>query len=127
MVNRRHLILIVDNDQAVCDSLQFALQLEGLSVHAHRGGSALLADPDLSRARCLILDERNPSMDGFALLGQLHALNIRVPAILLTNHATPRTKARAKSAGVRLVLEKPLMDNALADNIRLIVGSDPNT
>jgi two-component system, LuxR family, response regulator FixJ len=127
MVHRRHLILIVDDDQAVRDSLQFALQLEGLSVRVHRGGTTLLADPDLSKARCLILDERNPCMDGFALLGRLQALNISLPAILLTNHATPRIKARAKSAGVRLVLEKPLMDNALADNIRLILEAGPNT
>jgi FixJ family two-component response regulator len=126
MAYRRHLILIVDDDQAVRDSLQFALQLEGLSVHVHRGGAALLADPDLAKARCLILDERNPCMDGFSLLGRLQALDIHVPAILLTNHATPRIKARANAAGVTMVLEKPLLDNALADNIRRILEASPD-
>jgi FixJ family two-component response regulator len=125
MAFQRDLILIVDEDQAVRDSLQFALQLEGLCVHVHRGGLGLLADPDLARARCVILDDRNLCMDGFALLGRLHALNVNVPAILLTSHATPRVKARANAAGVRMVLEKPLLDNALADNIRLILGKAP--
>jgi FixJ family two-component response regulator len=125
MAFQRDLVLIVDEDQAVRDSLQFALQLEGLCVHVHRGGFGLLADPDLSQARCVILDDRNPSMDGFALISRLNALNLNVPAILLTSHATPRIKARANAAGVRMVLEKPLMDNALADNIRLILGSAP--
>ncbi len=94
-------------------------------MHVHRGGLGLLADPDLSRARCVILDDRNLCMDGFALLNRLQALNVNVPAILLTSHATPRVKARADAAGVRMVLEKPLLDNALADNIRLILGNTP--
>jgi FixJ family two-component response regulator len=123
MALQRDLILIVDDDKAVRDSLQFALQLEGLCVHVHRGGTGLLADPDLPQARCLILDDRNPSMDGFALLGRLHALNLDLPAILLTSHATPRIKAKANAAGVRMVLEKPLLDNALADTIRLILAA----
>ena len=124
MVYRRHLILIVDRDQAVRDSLQFALQLEGLSVRVYRGGLGLLADPELPLARCLILDDRNPCMDGFALLGQIAARQINLPSILLTSHATSRVKARASAAGVRMVMEKPLLDNALVDNIRMILGSD---
>ena len=124
MAFQRDLVLIVDDDKAVRDSLQFALLLEGLCVHVHCGGTGLLADPDLSRARCLILDDRNPCMDGFALLGRLQALNLSLPAILLTSHATPRIKARADAAGIRMVLEKPLLDNSLADNIRLILGTE---
>jgi FixJ family two-component response regulator len=123
MAYQRDLVLIVDDDKAVRDSLQFALQLEGLSVHVHRAGAGLLADPDLTRARCLVFDDRNPGMDGFALLCRLHALNISLPAILLTSHATPRIRARADAAGVRMVMEKPILDNALSDNIRLILSS----
>jgi two-component system response regulator FixJ len=121
MADRRKLVLIVDDDQAVRDALQFALRLEGLCVHVHSGGAALLADPDLSRAGCVILDDRMPQMDGFALLNHLQAKNISLPTIMLTSHATPRVRARADAAGVRQVLEKPLLDNVLMDNIRAIL------
>ena len=123
MADRRKLVLIVDDDQAVRDALQFALRLEGLCVHVHSGGAALLADPDLGRAGCIILDDRMPQMDGFALLNHLQAKNISLPTIMLTSHATPRVRARADAAGVRQVLEKPLLDNVLMDNIRTILNA----
>ena len=68
---------------------------------SHSGGAALLADPDLNRAGCVILDHRMPQMDGFALLGNLQARNPALPAIMLTSHATPLVRARADAAGVR--------------------------
>ncbi len=121
MAERRTLVLIVDDDQAVRDALQFALRLEGLCVHVHSGGAALLADPDLSRAGCVILDDRMRQMAGFALLSKLQDRNIRLPTIMLTSQATPGIRARADAAGVSKVLEKPLLDNVLLDNIRSIL------
>jgi two-component system response regulator FixJ len=124
MADQRKLVLIVDDDQAVREALQFALRLEGLCVHVHSGAAALLADPDLSRAACVIVDDRMPRMDGFALLGHLQARNARLPAIMLTSHATPMVHARANAAGVSKVLEKPLLDNTLVDSIRSILNPD---
>ncbi len=117
----RQLVLIVDGDRAVRDALQFALQLEGLCVHVHSGGAALLADPSLNRARCVILGDSLQPMDGFALLVNLRERNVCPPAIMLTSQATPKVRARADAAGVRTLLEKPLLDNALLENIRTIL------
>jgi two-component system response regulator FixJ len=124
MDDRRDLVLIVDDDQAVRDALQFALRLEGLCVHVHGGGAALLADPDLTRARCVILGDWMRQMDGFALLRDLKARDINLPAIMLTSHATANVRARADAVGVRKVLEKPLLDNALVENIRSILNAN---
>lgn len=122
MADGQRLVIIVDDDQAVRDALQFALRLEGLCVHVHSGAAALLADPGLSRAGCVILDHRMPHLDGFALLSTVQERNPHLPAILLTSHATPRVRARASAAGVRSVLEKPLLENVLMDNIRSILN-----
>jgi two-component system response regulator FixJ len=119
---RPPLILIAADDQAVCEALQFALQLEGLSVHTHREGLGLLTDRDLALASCVILDDRKPHLDGFELLGRLRAQDMRMPVILLTGHATSRLHKRAAGAGVRMVLEKPLLDNVLVDSIRIVLG-----
>ncbi|MGD0102920.1 MAG: response regulator [Rhodopila sp.] len=123
MSDRRRLVLIVDDDQAVRDALQFALRLEGLCVHVHSGGAALLADPDLSRAGCVVLGDRMRQMDGFTLLRNLKDRDISLPAIMLTSHATQKMQARADAVGVRKVLEKPLLDDALMDNIRSILSA----
>ncbi len=123
MDDRRKLVLIVEDDQAVRDALQFALRLEGLCVHVHSGVAALLADPDLSRAGCVIVEDRMPRMDGFGLLRHLRSHHIDLPAIMLTNHATAKIQARAGAAGVHAVLEKPLLGNILVDNIRSILNA----
>jgi two-component system response regulator FixJ len=123
MLNSRPpLILIAADDQSMCEALQFSLQLEGLSVHTHRDGSGVLGDAGLPQAACLILDDRKPHLDAFELLRRLRALDARVPVILLTGHATSHLRARAATAGVRLVLEKPLLDNALVDGLQTILG-----
>ena len=123
MADRREIVFIADDDSAVREALQFALRLEGFRVHVHNGGAALLADPDLSRAACVILDDRMRQMDGFAVLANLRARNINPPTIMLTSHATARLRARADAAGVWKVLEKPLLDDALIDNIRSILSN----
>lgn len=119
-----NLVIIVDDDQAVRESMQFALRMEGLCVHAHSGAATLLADPDLNRAKCVILDHRMPRSDGFAMLTNLRARNPALPAIMVTSRATPLDRARASAAGVRTVLEKPLMGDVLMDNIRAILCPD---
>ncbi len=124
MAGGGNLVIIVDDDQAVREALQFALRLEGLCVHVHSGGASFLADPDLNRARCVILDHRMPRMDGYALLKNLRMQNPDLPAIMLTSSATPRERARANAAGVHTVLEKPLLDNVLMDHIREILGAN---
>jgi len=118
------LILIAADDLAVGDALQFALRLEGYSVQIHREGAGLLADPALTRAACVILDDRKPHVDAFELMVQLHESAVPTPVILLTGHATKRLRARATNAGVHSVLEKPLLDDVLIDSLRVILGRD---
>lgn len=124
MSGTQHLVLIVNSDEAIRDALQFSLRLKGLNVRAHHAGSELLLDPSLPSADCIIMDDRMPHTDGFELLRQLAAWNVCVPMILLTDHATPRLRARATAAGIRLVLEKPLLDNALVDSVMTIVSHE---
>ena len=121
MAEQRGLILIADDDRAVREALQFALRLEGFCVHVCCGGPALLADPALRRAGCVVVDERMRQMDGFALLQRLRVLEPDLPAIMLASYVTPLVRARAQAAGVRTVLEKPLLNNDLIDNIRNIL------
>lgn len=118
MTEGQHLVLVVDDDLAVRESLKFALGLEGLEVETCSGGADLLAHPSLSRADCLVLDHHMPMMGGFTVLARLRTLNCHVPVILITDHTTETLRRRAVTAGVRHVVEKPLLDSALLDSIR---------
>ena len=123
MQNGKTHVLLVDDDEAVRDALEFALRLRGFDVHAFSGGAELLADTELDQAGCIVLDDSMPCMDGFELLNQLQARRILVPTILMTSHATDKLHARAAMAGVRVVLEKPFLDNALTTSIETILGA----
>jgi two-component system, LuxR family, response regulator FixJ len=118
----RHLVLIVDDDKAVREALQFSLRLEGINVRTHAGGLELLADPELPCASCVILDDRMPDMDGFEILRELQLRDISSPTILLTGNATPGLQLRAAAAGARMVLEKPFLNNGLVENVLTILS-----
>ena len=123
MTERQPLVLVVDDDLAVRDSLKFALQLEGLEVHACSGGADLLIHRSLSHAQCIILDYHMPAMDGFEVLTRLKASHCHVPVILITCHSTKLLRQRATSAGVLHVIEKPLMDSTLIDSIQEVLSN----
>ena len=123
MTKPRDLILLVDDDLAVRESLKFALELEGLAVRAFSSGAELLRHPDLLRAGCLVLDYKMPEMDGFEVLSRLAARRVPLPVILITPDATGPVRRRAKAAGVRHVLEKPLSDSTLRDSIADVLNN----
>lgn len=117
----QNLVLIVDDDQAVRESLKFALELDGLAVGTCGSGAELLRHPDLSRADCLVLDYVMPEMNGFALLNELKRRHVTLPVILITAPLNPEIERRARAAGVAGVLEKPLLENVLIDKIRHVI------
>ena len=71
-------------------------------VHTHDGGAELLADAELIRAGCIILNDRMLHMDAFELLNRLREREIHLPAILLSGDATAGLRMRATAAGVRI-------------------------
>jgi FixJ family two-component response regulator len=112
------IILVVDDDDAVRQSLKFALEQEGLEVHLYEGGEQLLADPALPRRGCLIVDYVMPGVDGITLMERLRQQHVELPALLITAKASPDVRERALLSGFRQVLEKPLEDSSLLDGIR---------
>jgi two-component system, LuxR family, response regulator FixJ len=106
-------VFIVDDDDAVRDSLRIYLESRGLEVRDFASPGALLAACGAPRDGCLVLDFQLPSMDGLALLKLLRDRAIDLPAVLVTAQTDPQIRARARKAGIAAFLEKPFDGPAL--------------
>ncbi|MFI5013344.1 MAG: response regulator transcription factor [Hyphomicrobiales bacterium] len=115
------LILIVDDDAAVLNSLSFMLEAEGFEVRAFGDIGELIAAESMPKVDCLILDYRMPVMNGFDVLQWLREQKVTAPAILITGHPDRTLRSRARAAGFARVVEKPLLENELVDDIRQVL------
>ena len=111
-------LFFVDDDQAVRESLKFALELDGLAVDTCDSGDELLRHPHLADARCLVLDYKMPGMNGFSLIAELKRRNVTLPVILITAPLSREVERLASVAGIAGVLEKPLLEDVLVEKIR---------
>ena len=121
---QQKLILIVDDDEAVRNSLRFSLSIEGFSVRVFASGGQLLAEASLPSGDCLVVDQHMPDMSGFDLISALRARNVTAPAILIISRPDAALRARATAAGVCIV-EKPLLDFTLVDSVRRSLAAPP--
>jgi FixJ family two-component response regulator len=111
------MVLVVDDDAAVRNSLKFSLELEGFAVRLYADGRELLNDPQLPAGGCLVLDQVLPGMSGLDVIDALRHRGASNPAVLITSHASRQLRRRAAAAGIA-VIEKPFFGNALVDAIR---------
>jgi two-component system, LuxR family, response regulator FixJ len=114
-------VIVVDDDLAVRNSLKFSLEIEGLAVRSYATGAELLSAGDLALCSCLVVDQKMPGISGLDLIAQLRERLVAAPAILITSHPSLSVRQRAAKADVPIV-EKPLLGNALLDKIRDVAG-----
>lgn len=118
------LVVVVDDDAAVRNSLKFSLEIEGFSVRAYSDGTELLNADDLPNCACFVIDQKLPGLTGLEVIAKLRDRQVSVPAILITTQPDAALARRAGKAGVRIV-EKPLLGNALVENIHAVVDRPP--
>lgn len=121
LANPAPVLLVVDDDAAVRNSLKFSLELEGFAVRLYAGARELLNEPSLPSIGCLLIDYYLPDMTGLELLSELRGCGVTLPAFLITGHPSVAVRQRAAEAGV-LIVEKPLLGNGLLETIGGAVG-----
>lgn len=114
----RPLIYLVDDDDAVRESLARLLETYGLRVVGFATVKAALRSLDDSPPDCVVLDVRLPEIDGLSaqslLLEQVPAL----PIIMITGHGDVSIAVKAMKNGAVDFIEKPVDDERLASAIR---------
>jgi FixJ family two-component response regulator len=115
------IVVVVDDDPAVRNSLRFSLEIEGFSVRTYSDGDELLNDTDVAASSCLVVDHNLPGTNGLQTIVKLRERHISVPAILVTSHPSALLTERAAKAGIPIV-EKPFIENGLIDRIHAVIG-----
>lgn len=113
-----YIVHIVDDEEAVRNSLAFLLTKSGFSVRVHDSATAfLLAAPSI-RNGCLVTDLRMPDMSGVELLKRIRELPVRIPSIVITGHGDVPMAVEAMRAGALDFIEKPFEKTVLIESIK---------
>ena len=113
----KHLIVVVDDDEAVRNSLRNMMESEGFNVCAFSNGHDLLNEASLPEFGCLIVDYHMPAMNGLELVSALRGRGVSIPAILITGNPTKYVRDGAAAIAV-LVVEKLHLGSYLLDCVR---------
>ena len=109
---------VIDDDDAMRDSLSFMLDAAGLRSRAWESAAAFLAGLDKVERGCIVTDIRMPDMTGLELVQQLKALGRTDPIIVITGHADVPLAVEAMKAGVVDFIEKPFDNQRLLNAVR---------
>jgi two-component system, LuxR family, response regulator FixJ len=109
---------VIDDDDAVRDSLTFLLRTVGIEVQSYPSAGAFLDAVAGAQLKCVITDVRMPGMSGIDLLRRLRELKIDVPVIVITGHGDVPLAVEAMKIGAADFLEKPFDDDALLASVR---------
>ncbi|MHB8494311.1 MAG: response regulator transcription factor [Casimicrobiaceae bacterium] len=120
----RQVVHVVDDDDAVRDSLSLLLGLRGYATRTFASGDVFLAEIDASASGCILLDLRMPGVDGLAVQSALAARGIGMPIIVLTAHGDAASARAALKAGAFEFLEKPVDDALLGKTIEAALARD---
>ena len=110
---RRPVVAVIDDDEAVRESLRFLLDIAGYEVVAFDSAQDYLDHINRQPATCLVIDQHMPQTTGLELLATLRQRGARLPVALITGSPSPDIVRQASALGVTRVLEKPLADDAL--------------
>lgn len=122
----KHVLLVVDDDAAVRNSLKFLAEIEGFEVNTYSCGRELLNEQRLPVSSCLVTDYHMPEMNGLELVAELRERRSLIPAILITPQPNEDLRNRAAAAGVSII-EKPLLGSRLLDAVREAFDGHPKS
>jgi two-component system, LuxR family, response regulator FixJ len=110
---------IIDDDQAVRDSLAFLLQSIRIPTTVHESASSFLAALTVEHQGCIITDVRMPDISGIDLLRRVQELKVQMPVIVITGHGDVPLAVEAMKLGAFDFFEKPFDDEAIVSAVRL--------
>jgi len=112
------LVVIVDDDESMQDSLQDLIESAGLEAKCFGSAEEFLQSGLQRKTACLILDVRMPKMSGPELQARLKADDCNIPIIFITAHGDARMRIRAMREGAVEFLAKPFDHRLLLTRVQ---------
>ena len=113
------IVFVVDDDDAVRDSLRDLLDSVGLKVATYASALAFLTAHKATQRGCLVLDIRMPGMSGLELQERLNRSGSTLPIVFITGHGDVPMAVEAMKRGAVDFIQKPFRDQELLDRINL--------
>ena len=128
MTDKRHTILVVDDEPDLCDILRFNLEDAGYMVHTAHSASEALAF-GVTNADLILLDVMMPGMDGFALARRLKAApaTAQIPIIFLTARDSEEDTVSGLDLGADDYIAKPFSIREVLARVAAVLRRVPET
>jgi len=121
------IVYVIDDDDAVRQSLEFLLKTAGINVRGFESAKAFLDVLPAIKSGCIITDVRMPEITGIDLLRRLKESGIDIPVIVITGHGDITLAVEAMKIGAIDFLEKPFDDDLLLAAVRSALNAEAGT
>jgi FixJ family two-component response regulator len=112
------IVLVVDDDISVRESLELLLRHEGFDVETFVSAQEFLGRPPVTVPSCLVLDISLPGLNGLDLQKLVAVERHEMPIIFITGHGDIPMTVQAMKAGAQEFLTKPFSDEILLDAVQ---------
>jgi two-component system, LuxR family, response regulator FixJ len=119
----KSVVHVIDDDEAVRESLAFLLRSADLEVATYESATAFLTALPQAAPGCVITDVRMPGLSGTELLQKLKEMGVTMPVIVVTGHGDVPLAVEAMKMGAIDFYEKPFDDEALLASVQSSLGS----
>ena len=124
MTEQQQTVFVVEDDEAVRDSLELLLSSARMTVATYASAEAFLKDYSDNMEGCIVLDIRMPGMDGMALQKKLNDRHSLLPIIFVTGHGDVPLAVDAMKEGAVDFIQKPYHEDALLEKIEQALEQD---
>ena len=124
MTEIQQTVYVVEDDEAVRDSLELLLKSDSKPVKTYESANAFLKDYSDKMAGCIVLDIRMPGMDGMELQKKLNDKHSILPIIFVTGHGDVPMAVDAMKEGAVDFIQKPYREEALLEKIEAALEQD---
>jgi two-component system response regulator FixJ len=120
-------IYVIDDDDAVRQSLQFMLKAAGITTRTFESAKAFMEALPQITAGCIVTDVRMPEVTGIDLLRHIMKNNPDLPVIVITGHGDISLAVEAMKIGAVDFLEKPFDGQQLLTAVRSALSREADT
>jgi two-component system response regulator FixJ len=117
------IVHVVDDDEAMRDSMAFLLRAENFQVQTYADATAFLNALPQIKGGCVVTDVRMPGMSGIELLQRLRELKVSVPIIVVSGHGDVPLAVEAMKTGALDFIEKPFDDDVFLRAVRTALSA----